>query len=417
MRKLTQKEAEKQLNIRLIEENCIWNPEYKSGFQYVNARQNIYLQCTICKNTFSTAYCNFVSPSAKSGCKICKYKKSSEIQKLPEELSKERLNIRLSEENCIWNPEDKNGFKYINAHQKLNLLCKTCNNKFTPIYNNFVTKNRGCGICHINSTKLNIQEVTTRLDKRLLEENCQLLTEFIYIDGNSRLDLQCKICKTKFTPIFSSFATKETGCKICKDNNTGKNQTLSHEEALIRITKRLEEENSRFQDNYIFNYNGTKNTRLKLTCNKCFSDYTPLYRSFVIGSKSGCSRCNKSKLEKQIKGFLDSNNIKYIQEYSPIFLNKKRLDFYLLELKIAIETQGSQHFEGSEYYGGDDSFNYIINNDIDKFNECTSNGIKLIYFANKDYSDNDEYHQPSHRYYNNIFTSEKNLLSVIKSYH
>lgn len=415
MRKLTQKEAEKQLNIRLEEENCIWNSEIKSGFQYINARQNIYIQCNVCKHTFSTAYCNFVNPSAKSGCKICKYKKSSEKQKLPEEISQERLNIRLLEENCIWNPEDKIGFKYINAQQKLNLLCKTCNNKFTPIYNNFVTKNRGCGICHTNSTKLNKQEVTIRLNKRLLETNCILLSEFIYIDGNSRLDLQCNICKTKFTPIFSSFETKETGCRICADKHTGENLKLTHEEALFNITKRLEEENSKFQDNYIFDYNGTKNTRLLLTCNKCLKDYNPLYRSFVIGSKSGCPNCNKSKLEKQIKIFLDKNNIQYIQEYSPIFLNKKRLDFYLPKYKLSIECQGRQHFEISDFYGGDNNFNYIISNDIDKFNECKENGIKIIYFANKDYSDNDEYHNSSHRYYNNIFTSEEELIKIINN--
>lgn len=67
-------------------------------------------------------------------------------------------------------------------------------------------------------------------------------------------------------------------------------------------------------------------------------------------SKRGfsCDNCGKriSYPERFIKSFLDQLNVEYKREYSPIWANGKRYDFYLKDYDCIIETHGLQHYEG-----------------------------------------------------------------------
>ena len=59
-------------------------------------------------------------------------------------------------------------------------------------------------------------------------------------------------------------------------------------------------------------------------------------------------------------------------------MGKKRLDFFLPGKNIAIECQGVQHFYP---YGSDDrDFEARKQRDTDKYNECTSNGVQILYY-------------------------------------
>lgn len=62
------------------------------------------------------------------------------------------------------------------------------------------------------------------------------------------------------------------------------------------------------------------------------------------------------------------------------FLGKKRLDFFISDRNIAIECQGVQHFY--PYGSKDADFESRIKRDVDKYNECSQNGIKLLYYVN-----------------------------------
>lgn len=88
----------------------------------------------------------------------------------------------------------------------------------------------------------------------------------------------------------------------------------------------------------------------------------------------------KSYLEYDVHLMLKENSINYISEKTFPWLGKKRLDFYLPEKNIAIECQGVQHFY--PYGAKDKDFEKRQKRDIDKYNECSANGIKLLYFVN-----------------------------------
>ena len=90
-------------------------------------------------------------------------------------------------------------------------------------------------------------------------------------------------------------------------------------------------------------------------------------------------------MEIEIEELLTANGIEYIKQYRQPWLNNKSLDFFLPQYNVGIECQGRQHFELIEYFGGVDEFNRRKDRDKEKLNECISNNIKLLYYANYEY--------------------------------
>ena len=98
----------------------------------------------------------------------------------------------------------------------------------------------------------------------------------------------------------------------------------------------------------------------------------------------GCPKCKQSHLEREVSKRLSENNIKYQQFVRPSFLKKKEYDFYLPEYNIAIECQGSQHFNKHGWHNcPQDKPNDTIRRDIEKYNDSINNGISLYYMLPK----------------------------------
>lgn len=103
--------------------------------------------------------------------------------------------------------------------------------------------------------------------------------------------------------------------------------------------------------------------------------------------KCGCPKCNESNLEITVRVFLEENKIEYVSYHSPDWLGRQSLDFYLPEYKIAIECQGIQHFEPTDFTGKmlydiDAKFDEIKKRDLRKRQLCEENGVKLLYYSN-----------------------------------
>ena len=96
----------------------------------------------------------------------------------------------------------------------------------------------------------------------------------------------------------------------------------------------------------------------------------------------GCPKCYKSKLESDIIELLENNGVKYEYNHRYSFLDNLQLDFYIPELKTAIECQGIQHFIPVEAWGGREKFEISKHNDKKKYLLCKKEGIRLIYYSN-----------------------------------
>lgn len=69
-----------------------------------------------------------------------------------------------------------------------------------------------------------------------------------------------------------------------------------------------------------------------------------------------------------------------IREYSPKWLNKKRIDIYIEKYKLGIEYQGEQHFIAINRFGGEEGLQKTQNRDREKAKLCKENGVQLVYF-------------------------------------
>lgn len=99
----------------------------------------------------------------------------------------------------------------------------------------------------------------------------------------------------------------------------------------------------------------------------------------------GCPSCDESKLEREVKLFLEKNDIKYEREKRFEWLRYKYplvIDFYLPDYNIAIECQGEQHFKDRKFFENY-SFEKRIEMDNLKFELCKKNGLKVLYYSKK----------------------------------
>ena len=97
----------------------------------------------------------------------------------------------------------------------------------------------------------------------------------------------------------------------------------------------------------------------------------------------GCPICSESHLEREVRIYLESNNIIYNYEQTwdwLIFERKQSVDFYLPDLNIAIECQGVHHFSNVEFFAK--PLEYTLSRDLNKETLCKEHGINLYYYSN-----------------------------------
>lgn len=112
-----------------------------------------------------------------------------------------------------------------------------------------------------------------------------------------------------------------------------------------------------------------------------------------ILSGTGCPQCTRSKGEKNIRNWLDNNNIAYeVQKRFNDCKDNRSLsfDFYLPNYNLCIEYDGEQHYRPVNFGGVTDekanlNFDITVKHDNIKNNYCKNNGISLLripYFKN-----------------------------------
>lgn len=98
----------------------------------------------------------------------------------------------------------------------------------------------------------------------------------------------------------------------------------------------------------------------------------------------GCPKCSESHLEREVRLYLEENNIVYIYEHTWEWLRferKQTVDFYLPAFSIAaIECQGIQHFNEVKFFSR--SIDYTLSRDINKEKLCIEHNIPLYYYSN-----------------------------------
>ena len=100
----------------------------------------------------------------------------------------------------------------------------------------------------------------------------------------------------------------------------------------------------------------------------------------------GCFECSKilNSNESRLFRLLQNKYSKYgvIRQYhNKEIIGNKSIDIFIDKYNIGIEYQGGQHFKPIKMFGGYNGFLKIAQRDKEKYNECKSKNIKLLYFT------------------------------------
>ena len=169
------------------------------------------------------------------------------------------------------------------------------------------------------------------------------------------------------------------GCKDCGfEIKTSKSikSFNDYEEIIYNIHGDIYEYDKTIYVNY--------HTPMKILCKKC-GNYFFQSLSKHITSKHGCPICKQSHLENAVENRLKELDIEFIRQYTNDKFKGLKLDFYIPKQQIAIECQGTQHFQKHTFFHkSEKDFLKQIDRDIKKSNICEENSIKLIYVINDD---------------------------------
>lgn len=116
----------------------------------------------------------------------------------------------------------------------------------------------------------------------------------------------------------------------------------------------------------------------------------------------GCPLCQSSRLENDVRIILEENKVEFSRQVGKRtveFLDTLTLDFYIPSKKIGIECQGEQHFVEVAVFGGEEGLRNRMENDERKKRICQENGVKLIYYLDKEYN---KYMKEDDIYFNNV---------------
>lgn len=273
---------------------------------------------------------------------------------------------------------------FTNYKDDCEILHFKCNNTFkikpSQIY---LIKNRNsylndtCPKCRKSHLLRSKEDINEQL-KELTNNKIQIIDNN-YKNLHSSTLCKCNICNNEFKTRISSLIenvkknkTNSFGCPFCSNKHKMTSTEIKNK-LFLTVGEEYE-----LKSEYI--NNSTKIELLHKKCNQIYS-VTP-DKFFNRGDRCPCET-NKinSKMVKIIQNYLDENNIQYEKEYkfdNLFYKNKKyplKYDFYLNDLNILIEFDGSQHFKKKFY---EEEFNNTHSRDILKNNFCFENNITFL---------------------------------------
>lgn len=353
-------------DIFITRAKSVYNDKYDySKTNYINSDTNIVITCPK-HGDFEKRPLKFLNGTECGECKKEDSKNFGTSKKLN---TKEFIN---KSKEIFGDKYDYSETSYVNYRTKLVITCKKHGN-FEVIPNYHLSNKSGCQKC---AKDIIIQKNTISKDEFIkravnIHGDKYDYSKIKYHNLTSKIELFCK--KHGYFEVNAiHHIHSNVGCQKC-----------GHEIGFSKIKDTLDDFISKANNKHKNKYNYSlvnyinSTTKVKIKCDK-HGIFEQMPSMHISGQ--GCPICKESYGEREIRNWLESNNITF--EYQKKFdgcKNKRKLpfDFYLPEHNICIEFNGSQHYKISTYFG-EESFNKTQINDKIKEKFCKENNIKLI---------------------------------------
>lgn len=271
------------------------------------------------------------------------------------------------------NKYDYSKVNYINNKTKITIICKE-HGEFEQKPEHHL-RGSGCPACK-NCMRLNTNTFIKKSEK--IHNNKYNYSNVEYKNNKTLVDIICSI-HGHFLQRPDSHL-RGIGCPLCGQIKSSNSQRKTID---IFITQSNKIHGFKY-DYTKSDYTGAQN-KLEIICLKHGAFYqTP--NSHLKGN--GCPLCVETYGERNIRIFLQENNIDFI--YQKSFNNCKykgllKFDFYLPKFNLCLEYDGKQHSSPYYYFGGEKSLEIQKIKDKIKTDYCLNNNILLFRI---DYKDN-----------------------------
>lgn len=221
-------------------------------------------------------------------------------------------------------------------------LISDCNYIWFPLLNS-ILQGKGCPKC---AGKIKISN--DRIDIGLIDRNIVRLDNII--NGKTKIKFCCNICnyiwQTKPNIIIQGY-----GCPNCAKMASLTNEIVDNK-LIVRDILRLDD---------IIN----SRTKINFQCKKCNFIWKAIPDK-ILNGYSGCPNCNLfSKNEKLIYMLLKENNIDYKSQFYIKNIDKSvlpyKLDVFIPMSKLALEYNGRQHYELTQF-NPNDGYDDLVKN-------------------------------------------------------
>lgn len=341
--------------------------------KYTGWNKPITYKCLVCNHEWDTKEARSVIRGY--GCPKCaKQKKSDTLIALSKSRikSEEQFRKELEEKQPNLIPNDT----YIGGKTKYHCICKIhdCDVYKTP--QKMLLRDQGCDLCSIEKSKKATRYDDNTYKIKLNEINPTIKILSKYKNVKSRINVECKICGHKWSPITESLISKTPcGCPNCAGNAK---KTPEGFESELKLTH---------PELSLISPYKSANKKVHVLCNDCNNDFWVTPNKLQQGQH--CPYCNISNGEREIKRVLDNLNIKYDMYYKfdgLIGCGGRQLsyDFYLHDYNLLIENQGEQHERPVNFTGTlteeecENNFKKQVEHDKRKRDYALQHNIKLL---------------------------------------
>jgi formylmethanofuran dehydrogenase subunit E len=191
-----------------------------------------------------------------------------------------------------------------NKNSRVPVICNTCFDRWSPSIQGHINAKTGCPQCagNVPWTLERFLKAAEKIHGKDLFDYSQVTDEYI-INANSHIPIRCFKCNYEWSPTIHNHINHKTKCLNCDDRVP---LTIkSFLEAAEKIHGKDLFDYSQIKSKHI---NGNK-SHIPLKCNKCNYEWSPTIHNH-INNKSGCPKCNSSKLEKMSLQCFEELNIK-----------------------------------------------------------------------------------------------------------
>lgn len=300
--------------------------------EYTGWSKPIRYRCLTCGHEWDAKEARY--QATKYGCLECaKKERKAHMTMLAKQRLKteEQFRAELAEKQPNLIPNDT----YKGVKTKYHCICKIHNCDVYKTPDKYIYRNQGCQLCSIESNKCATRYTHESFVEKLQSKNPNIKMLSKYKNVNSHIDVECKICGHKWSPIAESLIYENNcGCPKCAGNAIKDNDTFKEE--LSKTHQEL-----KLLSPYI-----RSNKKVHMLCTDCNTEFWITPNKLQQGQH--CPYCKLSHGEHAIRNILTNLNVSFemqkrFDDLRGIGNKKLSYDFYLPNHNLLIEYQGEQH--------------------------------------------------------------------------